>query len=166
MLSDSHRSDLLEHVVANTVGDKAQVEWLKSDQCSAHARLQSATGLVAYLLTSPEWQEARFEEPHRSTFLIADSDDEDDVRRALERLARAVTAYLSGDYEVQDREDCSALAPLSSFTLRMAYGGSARGLRSLLARTNVRSAALRALAENRALAREPCGTSPTPGPGR
>lgn len=103
MLSDSHRRDVLEHVVANTVGDKAQVEWLASDEWSAHARLQSATGLVAYLLTSPEWQEARFGEPHRSTFLIADSDDEDDVRRALERLARAVTAYLSGDYEVQDR---------------------------------------------------------------
>jgi hypothetical protein len=101
MLSDSDRRDLIQEVLANLVGDRAQVEWLTPDGWSAHARLRGTTGLVGYLLTSPEWQEARFEEPHRSTFMITDSNDERDVRRALERLARAVIAHLSGAHEVE-----------------------------------------------------------------
>jgi hypothetical protein len=101
MLSDRDRRDLLEQVLANLVGGSAQVEWLTSEGWSAHARLRGATGLIGYLLTSPEWQEARFEDPHRSAFMITDSDDEHDVRRALERLASAVIAYLSGAHEVE-----------------------------------------------------------------
>lgn len=104
MISDRNRRDLLQQVVAHTVGDRAQVEWLESDTWSAHARLQGQTGLVAYLLTSAEWQEARFEALRYSTLLIADGDDEDDVRSALERLATAVAAYLVGDFEVQTRQ--------------------------------------------------------------
>jgi hypothetical protein len=103
MLSDSDRCDLLQEVLANIVGDRAQVEWLTPEGWSAHARLRGTTGLVGYLLTSPEWQEARFEEPHCSTFMITDSNDERDVRRALERLARAVIAYLSGAHEVKHK---------------------------------------------------------------
>jgi DivIVA domain-containing protein len=95
--------DLLEQVISNVVGEQAHVEWLAPEGWSAHARLQSASGQVGYLLSSPEWQEARFEDPRCSTFLITDGDDEDDVRRALERLARAVTAYLSGHHQVENK---------------------------------------------------------------
>ena len=103
VLSDSDRRDLLDQVVSEVAPKGVEVEWLTSEGWSAHARLQGATGLVGYLLTSPEWQEARFTEPHRSTFLITDSRDRDDVQRALERLARAVTAYISGNHEVEHK---------------------------------------------------------------
>lgn len=97
MLSDGDRRDLLEQVVSEVAGDAAQVEWLTPGRSwSAHVRLRGATGLVGYLLTSPEWQEARFEEPHYSTFLITVSDDADDVQTALRRLARSVVTYVSG----------------------------------------------------------------------
>ncbi|TXL57574.1 hypothetical protein [Aeromicrobium terrae] len=103
MLSDDDRRTLLEQVIGNTVAEEIQVDWLESPGWSAHARLEGSDGLVGYLLTSPEWQEARFAVPHRSTFLITASDDGDDVRQALERLARVVVAYLSNDYEIESR---------------------------------------------------------------
>lgn len=104
MLSDSDRLDLLREVVSEVVGAAAQAEWLAPGQgWSAHVRLRGVNGFVGYLLTSPEWQEARFEEPHYSTFLIADGDDADFYRRTMERLARLVAAYLSGAHEVEHR---------------------------------------------------------------
>ena len=103
VLSDSDRRDLLEQVVSDVVPKEVEVEWLTSEAWSAHGPRQGATGLVGYLLTSPEWQEARFTEPHRSTFLITDSSDRDDIRKALERLARAVAAYISGNHEVEHK---------------------------------------------------------------
>ena len=103
VLSDSDRRDLLEQVVSDVAHDGVEVEWLTSKGWSAHARLQGASGLVGYLLTSPEWQEARFTEPRRSTFLIADGSDREDVQKALERLARAVVAYISGNHNVEHK---------------------------------------------------------------
>ena len=49
---------------------------------SAHALLRGPTGLDSHVLTSPEWQEARFEEPRCSVFMTTTT-DEDDVRAAL-----------------------------------------------------------------------------------
>ncbi len=63
VLSDSDRRDLLEQIVSEVALKGVEVEWLTSEGWSAHARLQGTTGLVGYLLTSPEWQEARFTEP-------------------------------------------------------------------------------------------------------
>ncbi len=52
MLTDADQRDLFREVVAEVVGDAAQVEWLspKGDWV-AHARLRGASGLVgcAYL---------------------------------------------------------------------------------------------------------------------
>jgi hypothetical protein len=102
-LSDSDRRGLLEQVVSEVAEEVVAIEWLASKGWSGHARLRSPSGRVGYLLTSPEWQEARFTEPHCSTFILTDNNDRDDLRRALERLARAVTAYMSGDYEVEHK---------------------------------------------------------------
>jgi len=103
MLSHSDRRALLEGVINRAVSDDVEIQWLTADGWSAHARLQGASGHVAYLLTSPEWQEARFIEPHRSTFIATVADDKEDVRIALDRLAGVVVAYLGGDYEVERR---------------------------------------------------------------
>jgi hypothetical protein len=103
VLSEGDRRDLLEQAAAEVAGEGVEVEWLTSEGWSAHVRLQGATGLVGYLLTSPEWQEARFTEPHRSTFLITDSSEREDVRKALDRLARVVSTYISGCYEVEHK---------------------------------------------------------------
>ena len=101
MLSDSDRRDVLHEVISEVVPTGVGVEWLASEDWSAHARLQGVTGLVGYLLTSPEWQEARFVEPHRSAFILTDGADRDDVQEALRRLARAVVAYICRDYRVE-----------------------------------------------------------------
>jgi len=58
--------------------------------------------MVAHLLTSPEWQEVRFEEPRCSAF-ITTTDDEDEVREALRRLTRAAVAYARGAGKVEQR---------------------------------------------------------------
>jgi hypothetical protein len=93
---------MLDQVVTDVVGAAAKVEWMTPDRSwSAHVRLRSPAGLVSYLLTSPEWQEARFEEPHCDVLLITDGEDEDDVRSGLERLARAAVEYLSGRGRVE-----------------------------------------------------------------
>ncbi len=55
------------------------------------------------MLTSAEWHEARFEEPQYSTFVIADRNDLDYLRRTWEGLVRAVAAYVAGAYEVERR---------------------------------------------------------------
>lgn len=101
MLADRDRA-LLEQIVADVVGSAAQVEWPTDRSWSAHVRLRSSTGLVSHLLTSPEWQEARFEEPRCSVF-ITTTGDEDDVRNALEKLARAAVEYLSGRCQVEHK---------------------------------------------------------------
>jgi hypothetical protein len=103
VLSDSDRHDLLEQVVSEVAHEGVEVEWLTSEGWSAHARLRGASGRVGYLLTSPEWQEARFSEPHRSTFMLTDSNDRDDLWKALERRGSAVAAYIDGDYAVEHK---------------------------------------------------------------
>lgn len=102
MLSDSDQRDLLEAVVAEVVGDAAQAEWLTpSRDWIAHMRLRGKNGLTAYILTSAEWHEARFEEPRYSTFLPADRDDLDYLRATLQRLAGVVAAYVIGAHEIE-----------------------------------------------------------------
>src|SRR5689334_24372160 len=101
MLPERDR-DLLQQVVADVVGGAAQVEWLPPERSwSAHALLRGATGLVSHVLTSPEWQEARFEEPRCSVF-ITTTTDEDDVRDALAKLTRVAVEYLSGGGQVEE----------------------------------------------------------------
>ncbi|TGN63195.1 hypothetical protein EXE59_03960 [Nocardioides eburneiflavus] len=92
---------LLEQVVNDAVGGAAQVKWETPERSwSAQVRLRGATGLVSHLLTSPEWQEARFEEPRCSVF-ITTTTDEDDVRDSLAKLARAAVEYLAGGGRVE-----------------------------------------------------------------
>lgn len=102
LLSDGDRRDLLNEAVSEQVGDAAQIEWSAPGRgWSAHVRVQGSTGLVGYLLTSPEWRKARFEQSHLSTFEIAGSDDSDDLQAALRRFARAAVEYVSdrGQFE-------------------------------------------------------------------
>lgn len=81
-------------VVADMFED-AQIEWLDPDPSwTAHVKVTGDSGRVGHLLTSGEWQEARFEgDPRRSAFLLT-SADEDDVRAALSRLAKAVRCHV------------------------------------------------------------------------
>lgn len=96
--------DLLQQVVQDVVGATAEVEWQPlEDRWSAHVRLRGASGLVSHLLTAPEWHEARFEDPRCSVF-ITTSTDEDDVRGALARLARAAVEYLAGGGQVEEKQ--------------------------------------------------------------
>jgi hypothetical protein len=93
--------DLLEQVVTEVVGSAAPVVWQPPERSwSAHARLPGATGLVSHLLTSPEWQEARFEQPRCSVFILTTT-DEDDERDALAKLARAAVEYLGGGGQIE-----------------------------------------------------------------
>src|SRR4051812_13071380 len=93
--------DLLEQVVSHVVGSAAEVEWLApGPSWSGHVQLRGATGLVGCLLTSPEWQEARFQEPRCSIF-ITTSSDEEDVHDTLAKLARAIVVYLAGGGRVE-----------------------------------------------------------------
>lgn len=101
MLSDEERRHLLSQVINDLVPKDVLVEWLDAERWSAQAKLTGSTGNVGFLLASPEWQEARFSKPRRSTFMIADGSDPDDVRRTLSRLAKAVAAYLVGDTEIE-----------------------------------------------------------------
>src|SRR2546423_1445602 len=100
MLPDRDRG-LLEQIVTDVVGSAAQVEWLPPESnWSAHALLRDPSGLVSHVLTSPEWQEARFEEPRYSVF-ITTTTHEDDVRCTLTRLARVAVEYVSGGGQVE-----------------------------------------------------------------
>ena len=62
-------------------------------------------------LTSPEWQEARFEEPPCSVF-IATTTDEDDVRDTLAKLARAAVEYLTGGGHVEEERGLLGTQPV------------------------------------------------------
>jgi hypothetical protein len=100
MTSDSHHA-LLEQVVEAVVGEAAQLEWVEpADGWSAHLRLQGEGGLVSHVLTSPELQQARFEEPPCSVFIITTT-DEDEVLEALGKLARAALEYSRGGGHVE-----------------------------------------------------------------
>lgn len=101
MLPRGAHRDLLEQVVAEVISDAVQVEWLTSANWSAHLRVCSPSGLVGHVLTSPEWQEARFAEPHTSAFILTDGSDLEDAREALQRLARVVNAYVCGNYKIE-----------------------------------------------------------------
>ncbi|PWN04232.1 hypothetical protein DJ010_00830 [Nocardioides silvaticus] len=104
MLTDSDQRNLFQEVAAEVVGHTAEVEWLPpGDEWIAHARLRGVGGLVGYVLTSTEWHEARFEEPQYLTFLIADSEDVEYLRKTWARLAKVVAAYVAGEYEVEQR---------------------------------------------------------------
>lgn len=95
--------DLLTQVVTSIVGSAADVEWMAvTRHWTAHARLTGRSGRVGHLLTSPEWQEARFEDPRCSAFILTTT-DEDDVRAALTELARAVVEYLTTGGSVERR---------------------------------------------------------------
>lgn len=101
--SDRDHLDVLEQVVDEVVGRAAQVEWIEpGDGWSAHALLQGASGRICHLLTSPECQEARFEEPPCSVFILT-STDEDEVYEALAKLARAAVEYSTGGGNVERR---------------------------------------------------------------
>jgi hypothetical protein len=92
---------LLEKVVNEVVGGDAQVGWLDpGDPWSAHARLVGAGGRVSHMLTSPEVQEARFEEPRCSVGILTGT-DVDEVQEALAKLARAAVVYSAGGGHVE-----------------------------------------------------------------
>lgn len=127
MLPERDR-DLLEQVVHDVVGGAAQIEWETSDQSwSAHVRLRGANGLVCHVLTSPEWQEARFEEPRCSVF-ITTTTDEDDVRDTLAKLARAAVEYLGGGGQVEQKR--GLMGAQSVLVLRTSDGEWRIGKRS------------------------------------
>lgn len=127
MLADRDRA-LPADVVADVVGAAAEAEWVTpTDGWSARARLHSATGLVSHLLTSLEWQEARFEDP-RCCVLILTTTEEDDVRAALAKLARASAAYLAGGGHVERRR--GLFGTRSSLVLHTADGEWRIGRRS------------------------------------
>ncbi|WP_157622365.1 hypothetical protein [Nostocoides sp. Soil756] len=111
MTSESHRA-LLEQVVHAVVGRAAQVEWVETgDGWSAHARLQGASGRVSHVLTSPELQEARFEEPPCSVVIVTTT-DEDEVLEALTKLARAALEYSRGGGHVERRRGLVGTRPV------------------------------------------------------
>lgn len=102
MTSKSPRA-LLEQVVDAVVGRAAEVEWVEPREgWSAHARLHGASGLLSHMLTSPELQEARFEEPPFSVVIVTTT-DEDEVLEALAKLARAALEYSRGGGHVERR---------------------------------------------------------------
>jgi hypothetical protein len=102
MLSDRDRRAVQEHIVADMVAPVAQVEWVTSPQnWPTHAWFRGPSGLQSHLLASREWQEARFEEPRCSLFIVTPNDDEREVRDALGSLAQATVEYLSGRGQVE-----------------------------------------------------------------
>ena len=127
MTSESDR-DLLEQVVNEVVGAAAQVEWVEpGDSWSAHARLRDADARVSHVLTSPECQEARFEKPPCSVFILT-STDEDEVREALAKLARAAVEYSSGGGHVEQKKGLLGTRPV--LVLRTTEGEWRIGKRS------------------------------------
>lgn len=124
-----HELDLLRQVVRDIVGDDAaEVEWMSpGDGWSAHARLRGRPGLVSHLLTSAEWQEVRFEEPRCSAFILT-SDEDDDVREALTKLARAAVEYLAGRGQLEQAK--GILKTRSILVLRTSDGEWRVGRRS------------------------------------
>jgi len=90
----------LEQVVAEVVDDTADVQFVSpGPSWLAHDQFRGDGGLVSHLLTSAEWQDARFEVPRRSVFVLT-STDQDEVRSALTKLAGACVEYLQGHGEI------------------------------------------------------------------
>jgi hypothetical protein len=95
--------NLLEQVISEVAGNAIRVEWVEpEDGWAAHARLRGARDRVSHLLTAPELQEARFEEP-RCSVLILTSTDEDEVHEALAKLTRAVLKYSAGGGHIEHK---------------------------------------------------------------
>jgi hypothetical protein len=86
----------MEEVVTDLLSDE-HIEWLEPERSwAAHIKVTGASGVVGYLLASPEWQEGRFDgQPRRSAFLLT-SADEGEVHEALSRLAKAVRSHVQG----------------------------------------------------------------------
>ena len=127
MISEPGR-DLLEEVLRQVVGQDAQIEWVdEGREWSAHARLVGAGGLVSHVLTSGEIQMARFEDPPCSTVILT-STDEDEVREALAKLARAVAEYSAGGGHVVQRKGLFGTRPV--LVLRTTEGEWRIGKRS------------------------------------
>lgn len=104
MLSDRDRRAVQEHVVADIVAPVAQVEWVTTrHNWPTHAWFRGPGGRVSHLLASREWQEARFEEPRCSVFIVTPNDDEGEVQDALGSLARVTVEYLAGRGQVEQR---------------------------------------------------------------
>lgn len=111
MRSGSDR-DLLEQVVHEVVEGSAQVEWVEpGGGWSAHARLRGVSGRVSHILTSPEIQEARFEEPGCSVVTLT-STDEDVVHEALAKLSRAAVEYSAGGGHVEQKKGLFGTRPV------------------------------------------------------
>jgi hypothetical protein len=111
MRSGSERGPL-EQVLNEVVEGAAQVEWVEpGDMWSAHARLRGASGRVSHILTSPEVQEARFEEPGCSVDILT-STDEDEVHEALAKLARAAVEYSTGGGHVEQKKGLLGTRPV------------------------------------------------------
>jgi hypothetical protein len=111
MLQEPDR-DLLQQVITDVVGSAAEVEWLPPERkWSAHVLLRGATGMVSHVLTSPEWQEARFEEPRCSVF-VTTTTDEEDVRDALVKPTRAALEYLTGRGQVEQQRGLTGTRPV------------------------------------------------------
>lgn len=91
----------LARVVAEVIGTVADAEACEPGRSwDAHTRLRGPSGRVCELLTSAEWQEARFHEPRASVFILTDGTPAQ-AEEALTRLARAVREYLAGQYELR-----------------------------------------------------------------
>ena len=100
-MSGERNRGLLERAVREAPEGVVQLTWVDpGDGWAAHVRLRGASGRVAHVLTSPEVQEARFEEPSCSVCILT-STDEDEVLEALAKLARAVFEYSSGGGHVE-----------------------------------------------------------------
>ena len=103
---------LLEQVLDDVVELAAQVEWMNPGSgWSAHAQLRGASGRVSHILTSPEIQEARFEEPPCSVVILT-STDEDEVHEALAKLARAAVEYSAGGGHVEQKKGLFGTRPV------------------------------------------------------
>lgn len=93
---------ILAAVVADMF-EAEQLEWLDPEPSwTAHVKVTGDPGRAGHLLTSPEWQEARFEGDPRRTAFLPTSTDEDEVREALSRLAKTVRSHVQGDGRWED----------------------------------------------------------------
>ena len=104
--------DLLEQVVDAVVGGAVEVEWVVTGNgWVAHARLEGAQGHISHVLTSPEVQEARFEEPPCSVVIVTTT-DEDEVLEALAKLTRAAVEYSRGGGHLERRRGMFGTRPV------------------------------------------------------
>lgn len=112
LMSSGTGRDLLRQVLCEVVGDAAQVEWVEpGGGWSAHARVRGTCGRVSHLLTSPEIQEARFEEPECMVVILT-SPDEGEAQEALAKLARAALEYSAGGGHVEHKKGVLGTRPI------------------------------------------------------